>query len=402
LKLKPFLSVASALLFIPVFIACGSDERITGVTPGDPADDSGTGEEDDDISVPAPDDVADDDVSPVPTTRPTEPQPPAPTPNLTSNIGATCETNASCGAGLECITAEGDTFFGGGPANGLCTMPCTSDFDCLAVDSNGFCLPISDSEAICVPACVTGDTLLGETKCLGRPDLACATVQGYEFCVPMCGSDADCPEGRFCDLGGGTCVDAPAEGDPIGAACDPIEEENTSCATGQCLGFTEEFGTCTGVCRTGTVGCGSGDATPSDPSEPVCLALFEGTGLDGDIGQCVQRCNCDLDCDHPDAKCLALFEAEDEAVAAGFGTLGVCINGDAADDPSAADLVVGIECEDGREPPVMSEAGADSGAGGMSSLDSGSAPSSDASAPEPVEAGPPPPPADAAVSTDGG
>lgn len=390
MTLKPFLVPALALLSLPALFGCGSDERITGVFPLGEVD--AAPDEDDDINLPGGnDDLGDDDTGTVPTSRPDN-MPPAPAPNLTSNIGQECERNADCGAGLECITADSNRFFDGGPAHGMCSMPCSSDFDCLAVDSNGFCLPINDTELMCVPACVPGDSLLGETKCVGRQDLACAAVSGYAFCVPMCSTDADCPDGRVCDIGFGTCVDGPLRGDPIGAACDPTEDMNTSCASGLCLGFTEEFGACSGLCRTGTIGCGSGNAMPDDPSEPICLALGN-VGLNGDIGQCIQRCNCDLDCTHPDAKCFAPFDDDDDALQA-FGTIGICINGDAADDPDAADLRIGIECTDGREPPRMSEAGVADG--GMSSADSGPnqtpVDSGSGEVEAPVEAGPAPMP----------
>jgi len=92
------------------------------------------------------------------------------------------------------------------------------------------------------------------------------------------------------------------------------------------------------------VGCGSGDTTPEDPGEPICLPLLAEIALDGDVGQCIQRCNCDLDCRHPDAKCFAPFDTEAQAIST-FGTIGICINGDAADDPANADLAIGIDCE---------------------------------------------------------
>lgn len=407
--MTPKLSFLASTAFVcSLIVGCGTDERIQGVDNSGLRD-SGTGSQDDDVSSPfGSDDDADDDTASVPTTRPSTTPTPSSTPAvLTSDLGLPCNANSDCGDGLECMKDTSDAFFGGGPAHGMCTLSCASDFDCLAVDSNGFCLPLSDTDAVCVPSCVAGDSLLGETKCVGRLDMACASVdatsQTFNFCVPMCGTDDDCPDGRYCDIGFGTCVDDPLSGDGVGTECDPNADQN-DCATGLCLGFSDTFGVCSGLCRTGTVGCGSGDLMPADPGEPVCLPLFSGIALDGDIGQCVQRCNCDLDCDHPDAKCFAVFGTDADGMAA-IGAAGVCIDGAAADDPNNADLRIGIECTDGRESPMMSEAGVpdDAGSGGASSepKDSGPmmTPIDSGNQPEPTAQ---PEPAVDAATPDGG
>lgn len=389
--------LTSTTLAVLIASGCGTDERIQGVSST--AEDSGAADDDDaddDITDPFADDDADDDTTPVPTGRPTPTPTPTPSPTvLTSDLGIACSANADCGDGLSCMQADTNAFWGGGPANGMCTLTCASDFDCLAVDSNSVCIPTSADavDGTCVPACTPGDGLLGETKCGGRLDMACLDLDTIAICLPMCGTDADCGDGRFCDLGFGNCVDEPLSGDSIGTACDPAAEEN-ECSTGYCLGLNDEFGMCSGACRTGTIGCGSGSAMPEDPGEPICLALGTGVGVDGDFGSCIQRCNCDLDCLHPDALCWAQGDTEEEAIAA-FGTIGLCIDGAFASDPEFADERIGIECDDDR--PMMSEAGVPDGGGNTPLLDSGppSNPSEDASQPEPA------PTSDAAAS-DGG
>jgi hypothetical protein len=276
----------------------------------------------------------------------------------------------------------------------MCTLACASDFDCLDVDSNGLCIPTSPdaTEGVCVLGCVAGDGLLGEVKCGGRLDMACLPVDTFAFCVPMCGTDDDCPDGRVCDLGFGHCVDELPPGDPIGAACDP--EDGSTCSSAYCLAVGEDFGMCSGACRTGTIGCGSGNAMPEDPGEPICLALG-GVGIDGDYGSCVQRCNCDLDCLHPDAKCWAIGESDEETIAE-IGTVGLCIDGALADDPDFADERLGIECED-RPDPGSPEAGPPPPDGGpVLSNDSGLTSEPDAATPDPVSS------SDAATAADGG
>jgi hypothetical protein len=197
----------------------------------------------------------------------------------------------------------------------------------------------------------------------------------------------------------GNCVDEPLSGDPIGAPCDPTAEAS-SCLGASCVSVGEGFGMCSAPCRTGTIGCGSGNQMPDDPGEPMCVPIG-GVGVEGDYGACIQRCNCDLDCLHPDAKCLAGPEADDEAAIAEFGAIGICFNGALVDDPGITGRL-GIECEDDdREPPTMSDSGVDGGGGSPSTApDSGpmmSLPDSGPpSEPEPVPA------EDAAALGDGG
>lgn len=357
--------LVSTVLISPLLASgCGTDEPIEGVDQTVSGDSGPSTEDDDDDFLPDDDDVAaDDDTAPIgrpdPTTAPTT----TPTPVLTSNLQRACDDDADCGEGLTCMTSTGDAFLGGGPANGMCTAACTADIDCLAIDSNGLCLQLTDTEAYCLSSCTPGDDVLSGVKCGGRQDMACQDFGGAGLCLPTCGTDADCPSDRLCDLGLGACVDELLDGAPVGGACDPTGD-STDCESLFCLRFSETYGACTGACRTGTVGCGSGDATPEDPSEPICLPMLDGVGPDGDVGQCMQRCNCDLDCSHPDAKCFGPVDDADGLAI--FGTLGICWDGTApVDDPT---LRLGIECEDGREPPNMS---VDSGAGDSGTLDSG-------------------------------
>lgn len=389
---KPWIVLAAVPLSISLLglAGCGEDERINAVSQSGradaAADDDGVADDDDTPD----DDTPDDDTAPMPTTtgRPMGTMDPM-QPTIDSNLGQACDTAADCGEGFTCMTQDSNDFLEGGPPGGFCTTPCTGDVECLGVDSESFCLPLTETEAYCVPTCTPGDALLGEIKCGGRLDMACEVldlgVNGVlSFCRPMCGSDADCGD-RFCDIGIGVCVDELPEGDGIGGACDP-ETGDGNCATGACLAFSENYGACSGVCRTGTIGCGSGDAMPDDPGEPICLPLFEGVGVDGDVGQCIQRCNCDLDCIHPDAACFAPFDDDDATAMQILGTIGICINADAAEeDPMSR---IGIECEEGRTRPDPDTDGGpgtvDSGPDEPNLSDSGPMMSTDSGGEEPA------------------
>jgi len=72
--------------------------------------------------------------------------------------------------------------------------------------------------------CTFGEVATRTSKCRGRQDVACASLTSgagttVYACMPMCSTDAECPTGRFCDPGFGTCAATKATGDPMGASC---------------------------------------------------------------------------------------------------------------------------------------------------------------------------------------
>ena len=64
-----------------------------------------------------------------------------------SPIGKKCLQDSDCKSGLTCLTAGSDAFNPGGPAGGLCTIPCGTgdsgdpDADCTAIDKNAVTNP---------------------------------------------------------------------------------------------------------------------------------------------------------------------------------------------------------------------------------------------------------------------
>jgi hypothetical protein len=171
----------------------------------------------------------------------------------------------------------------------------------------------------------------------------------------MCRGDEDCG-GRKCLLGAGVCVDELVGEDPLGVACDPAAEENT-CVSSNCAGGITEgtaaVGYCSGLCTFGVGGCGSTSVMPEKAGDPSCFPAFSGGGR-GDMGLCIQTCNCDDDCDADKFVCAQIpgaFEA--------LGVQGFCFEFDLAIS-SDSEVVLGVEC-------IESDAGGDA----MSHADTG-------------------------------
>lgn len=258
-------------------------------------------------------------------------------------LAAACTSDAQCGAGLKCLTASGNDWGNGGAANGYCTAECdTSDNStCSTLTAGAQCIP-TPSGNYCMPSCEPGTA--SASKCRGRADVACDMVTWSNIvsggvCRPMCRGDQDC-DGRKCLLGDGICVDTLPGTDPIGAPCDPDAEE-TSCASGQCIGGltdgTTTAGYCTGLCSFGAGGCGSVSPTPASGGDGSCFPVFSGGGA-GDLGMCMQTCNCDADCLSDKYVCAQIPGAKDL-----LGVEGFCFEFD-LEIPATSDVVLGIEC----------------------------------------------------------
>jgi hypothetical protein len=246
----------------------------------------------------------------------------------TAAIGAACNNDGQCTAGLRCLLSTGNDFGttntpqAGGPAGGYCTMDCSDAAECQAVDSASDCQPVSEGGSICLRTCLSKDPRPGENKCLNRSTLACnsTVVLGLEnfaltrqdgWCLPLCGSDADCG-GRTCNLTTGLCSDTPSEGLPIGALCNPTESPAV-CAGGFCLPVSDTEGVCAAACRLSSLtpgavsGCGYG--TAADPREAACLLPYAGISTQdseglGDIGICLELCDVPEDCGQPGWRCI--------------------------------------------------------------------------------------------------
>jgi hypothetical protein len=248
-------------------------------------------------------------------------------------VGRACTDDAKCGAGLHCLTSTSNDFFGGGPAEGYCSLACSDDAECAAIDRQSECIGAPDGTGLCVRTCFSQDpTSADENKCLGRRDLACQS-QAYlgiaqytgsrqkGWCYPQCGSDEDCGS-RRCDLSLGLCTDTPAPtGSPIGAHCDTAED----CAGGVCiqLGPSDRF--CSAPCVFGQpVGCGYG--LSANPREAGCLAprvtgILSSEG-ESDIGFCAELCSQTSDC--AQAESAGWFCRIDPGAQNRLGRPGVC------------------------------------------------------------------------------
>jgi hypothetical protein len=222
-------------------------------------------------------------------------------------IGATCENDADCRAGLACLAPTSSSVGGEGPSAGLCVAECARDdgtcedrdetTTCVVLDDRGTSTP-NDDAAFCLPTCTLGEPDAAVDKCRGRIDLVCAedTVgTGVGFCRPACRSDVDCGD-RHCNLSTGFCADSPTPGDPIGSNCDPTAPE---CA---CIEQGSSYAECSGVCRLGTVGCGQ-DTADGPPFDYYCYLDPAGEGGLGDLGYCARACDCNDDCGRADAVC---------------------------------------------------------------------------------------------------
>lgn len=355
--------------------ACGEDEPVEHnvTTDGaDPTDGATDGTDESDVMRPG--------TGGTTTTPPTIPT--TPPSGGSSPFGRSCDIDGDCAPGLRCMEVDSGEWLGGGPAHGYCTADCSADPGiCFDADPSSLCVQFDGPEpkAMCMQGCGLGPV----QKCQNRADVACDvfSLNGYGFCRPMCRSDADC-DGLSCDVGSGSCVEELPEGDPIGAECDPDAAVST-CQSGFCLPFTEEYAFCTGWCTLGTIGCGSDSTMPEDPGEPLCTwPLASGSDF-GDLGLCHQRCDCDDDCLHPDFRCLIVSDDFAEVL----GTAGLCVEPEYDAEADTTAVALGRECSGGG--------GGDGGAGDAGPM----SPMTDASTtpPEADDAATPSPPVEASA-----
>jgi hypothetical protein len=255
---------------------------------------------------------------------------------MSSALGRACTMDAQCGTGLTCLTNDG--LANGGPANGMCTLPCDTDSVCLEISSTSYCVGISTTESYCLPACTVGP--LGVPKCQQRPDVACtligliptgpacetstqcaagqlcSSVEPSQCgdivtgCVPTCGGDFDCAAGQFCDYGTGMCSNTEPEGLPIGAACTPpATEADVDPCQGFCLSSDEAgtVGTCTAFCTFSPTftGCGWDGVAKAEAGCLYSTILAQGgMSVDGDVGICGSLCDCNSDCALDSERCV--------------------------------------------------------------------------------------------------
>lgn len=335
-----------ALIMVP---GCGGDEPVSNTNS------SQDNSEEDGVDAGAPQGAASGDQSgPAASSTSSATSSPSTTPGSTdpnqatgTAVGIACDQDSDCLSPLTCVR-EDESFRGSFPGTGVCTMPCTSDEQCQAVDSFGFCdlvgaptdeaLAAAGTDQIpegmapyCLQACPFG---LGVYKCDSLATSSCTPIEaevvtatdGSQFqfglCLPICSGDSDCQSGQECDSAWGLCVEAKREGLPVGEKCDP-ENAGGDCESGICLSISADlpYGICTAPCNVhaDTIVCGG---EPGPDAKFGCFSnLFtELQSSINDLGQCLALCDADEDC--PDALACDLRAAT--SLPDVYGRSGVC------------------------------------------------------------------------------
>jgi hypothetical protein len=247
---------------------------------------------------------------------------------FSGSVGNGCTADSQCaGAPLVCIQSTSNTEFQqGGPQGGYCSVPCTSNADCTAIDDISAC---NTTLHYCFALCVPGTSQL---KCGSNNAQACVAVSTqFGVCIPRCSSDAACGPGRFCDPGDtGLCRDVAAQGGKVGDPCTPATEA-TDCAGGLCLQYADPNDRtvvagsfCSAGCTFGlSNGCGF-DNVSGGQRQAACLQSSDDGGQPGDLGLCFPVCDSNADCAQSGAGwvCKPFNDANAEQQ---VGRLGECL-----------------------------------------------------------------------------
>lgn len=233
-------------------------------------------------------------------------------------LGGSCEFDYECSdAGLGCMRADSGLLDAASPAGGLCTVSCANDeTKCATIASGAHCLQLPSGAAYCVEGCSfgpTGETAFSPLKCHGRAEMACSPIDGGSAsgaCLPRCNLDSDCESGWFCHPRDGYCHQDVPQGLAVGQVCTLPGDGGGDACRGVCDDdeiAAADGGTAIRVCTEGctfgvTLGCGWSDI--SQPAPAYCLTGAEGIGVGfgpgaGDLGQCIQLCDCDGQCASP-------------------------------------------------------------------------------------------------------
>jgi len=256
-----------------------------------------------------------------------------------TKLGAKCTKDAECGAGLTCLLANSGALDGGGPAKGLCSTECSADPSvCGQFGQSAICLTYDNGKGYCLEGCKFGPETLDQfdpKKCHGRPEMACSGLLGstagaacgpptYDCptgeacgnddkchpvipaCMPRCNSDADCGTGLKCSPETGTCSATAPTGKKLGEACTSDPDAGTDDCEGICINYGDSLRACGSACTIGAnPSCGWSGTGPA-PSFCIyatsVVADNGGPGL-GDLGLCIQFCDCNSDCKAPGLVC---------------------------------------------------------------------------------------------------
>jgi hypothetical protein len=263
-------------------------------------------------------------------------------PSTSAVLGATCQTDAECGAGLTCVPPTRDFGPGyGSPANGYCSIDCLAaggPQSCAAHAGTCFDFSVNaaSTDVWCILGCTVGAS--SSAKCAGRSDLACMSEDASStqaHCWPLCTGNAGCG-GRTCDATG-YCRATPVTGDPVGTPCTSTTAAPNGSCEGLCISHVDPAGnalalTCSRLCVLGNdASCGS-PSGDGGAAGSACGAAPAANAVNGDVGYCVQRCSQSSDClDRVPADTI-VCDTSAQTVA-GYGS-GLCFP--AADVPSSA------------------------------------------------------------------
>ncbi len=267
----------------------------------------------------------------------------------TGLLGTVCAVDGDCGTGLTCVTAGSNKFDGGGPSQGLCTAPCTTDDDCAPFETGAGCVNLGTTDIpapYCLEACTQGDPADPNTKCQGRLDLACKDLSDPTtsttpdpFCVPRCSQDSECGTGLYCSPRSGLCSKTKPTGDAAGTPCDANAMTN-NCA-GICVGFPDSTGKVfTGYCAdlcSGVTPCNFTGTTPGG----LCLGALSQMFGELDEGFCEPTCTCTGECKFPNHICRG-WTADESDLQTALASPGLCFP-----PPMPPDGSVELTCEGG-------------------------------------------------------
>jgi hypothetical protein len=250
-------------------------------------------------------------------------------PATTSLLGSMCTSDLDCGDGMTCLLPSGTSFVTGGPGGGMCTLACTTDAQCAAIETGAGCIPVdaSGTNNFCFESCTTGDPTEVTAKCQGRADFLCEDLSAAQdgsapFCIPWCQVDAECGTGFFCSPKSGLCEKTKPTGEPVGTPCNPTAATDPclgTCLTTTAAGVTPVKGICGQVCA-GETECMFNGTKPGG----FCAFLQANTGF-LDPGICEEGCSCDADCPLPGDVCQAWqTDATSQQLKAAIGTAGIC------------------------------------------------------------------------------
>lgn len=327
----------------------------------------------------------------------------------TSKLGAKCTKDAECGTGLTCLLANSGAMDGEGPAKGLCTTECSADPSvCGQFGTNVTCLTYDNGKGYCMEGCTFGDATpnassFDSKKCHGRQDMVCnallssekkgaCSAPDYEcpkgeacatdntchpiasICTPRCNVDAECGSGLKCNPKTGLCTSQPITGKTLGEACTVDEDAGTNDCQGVCLNFGDNLRSCAQYCPVGAnPSCGWSDTTKPAPS----MCLYGSTivadnsptgevGL-GDLGFCIQFCDCNSDCKNPGMVCSDFGSSDTAKTIKNFTKRqGACFNPKNSQDGAI-------------DPGIPTCGGSDAGTGGTGGTGGSDAGSGDAS-----------------------